>query len=57
MWVVDIHTYDYFTGNKTEQYKYDSEEEAVKRFIREKPKDFDYGNHYRTTKMFEIGGD
>lgn len=54
MWVVDIHTYDYFTGNKTEQYKYDCEEEAEKRYVKEKSRDFDYGDHYRTTKMFEV---
>ena len=54
MWVVDVHEYDYFTGNKTEQFKYDSEEEAEKRYVKEKSRDFDYGDHYRETKMFEI---
>lgn len=29
-------------------------EEAEKKFVKEKSKDFDYGDHYRTTKMFEI---
>lgn len=54
MWIVDIHTYDYFTGNKTEQYKFDCKEEAEKKYVEKKSHDFDYGDHYRETKMFEV---
>lgn len=55
MWVVEIHEYDYFTGNKTEQHKFICKEEAEKKYVEAKSHDFDYGDHYRTTKMFQIG--
>lgn len=56
MWVIEIHEYDYFTGNKTKQYAYHCKEDAENRLVREELKDFDYGDHYRTTKMFEVKG-
>ena len=56
MWVVEIHTYDYFTGNKTEQHKFYCREDAENRYVKEKSHDFDYGDHYRETRMFEAKG-
>lgn len=56
MWVVNIHEYDYFTGNKTEQHKFESKEEAEKKYDKEKSHDFDYGDHYRETSIFETRG-
>ena len=56
MWVVEIQEYDYFTGNRIDQYVYECEEEAEKRYTKEKSRDFDYGDHYRKTTLFKARG-
>ena len=52
MFIIEIHEYDCLTGNVTRQIHFDDEKEARRRYEKEKKKDFDYGDHYRTTKMF-----
>lgn len=53
MFVVDIHEYDYFTGNKNEQRVFDDRQSAMEVYSKERSKDFDYGDHYRKTTIFE----
>lgn len=52
MFIIEIHEYDCLTGNVIRQINFDDEREARRRYEKEKKKDFDYGDHYRTTKMF-----
>lgn len=52
MFIIEINEYDCLTGNSTRQIRFDDEEEARRRYEKEKKNDFDYGDHYRTTTMF-----
>jgi hypothetical protein len=53
MFIVDIHEYDYFTGNQNKQKIFEDKETAMNVYSQEKSKDFDYGDHYRKTTIFE----
>ena len=52
MFIIEIHEYDCLTGNVIRQINFDDEREARRQYEKEKKKDFDYGDHYRTTTMF-----
>lgn len=52
MFTIEIYEYDRLTGNTIRQIRFDDEKEARRRYEKEKKKDFDYGDHYRTTTMF-----
>lgn len=54
MFVIQIQVYDYFAGTKIRDIEISDPDEAKVRYDSEKKKDFDYGDHYRQTRMFEI---
>lgn len=53
MWIVEIHEYDQLTGNNYEQVRFRDYDSAEDYFEAERTYDFDYGNHYRKTRLFE----
>jgi hypothetical protein len=55
MYIVETHEYDQLTGNNYEQVKFHDYDSAEDYFEAQRSKDFDYGNHYRKTTMFEVG--
>ena len=53
MWIVEVHECDQLTGNDYNQVRFNDYDSAEDYFEAERTKDFDYGNHYRTTRLFE----
>lgn len=53
MWIVNVHEYDYFTGNNIKQHRFENRKDAEEKYEQERTKDFDYGDHYRKTTIFK----
>lgn len=53
MYIVEVHEYDVLTGNDYVDYEYEDRDTAEAAFEAQRTKDFDYGDHYRETKLFE----
>lgn len=53
MFVIEITEYDYFIGTRGSRMTFKDRDEAEAKYQKEKSKDFDYGDHYRTTRMHE----
>ena len=55
MFIVEIHEYDCLTGNTYKQEEYHDRDTAEAVYETQRIYDFDYGNHYRKTRLFERG--
>ena len=52
MWIVEIHEHNQKTDNY-DQVRFLDYDSAEDYFEAERSSDFDYGNHYRITSLFE----